>query len=132
MFEEQAYPSVQRFAEFYNLVYTFDFSSFIFIPNGETIDGDSMKIHGQSAYQYKLVFGDGCAITYKDGTEIYPNAGDIYRWEKAWPGDVMANSVAKWVPAGLYHNGTNWESMNVSDICTWYSNLNWLFRYTTC
>ena len=34
----------------------------------------------------------------------------------------MANSEAKWVPAGLYHNGTNWESLNISDICTWYCN----------
>jgi hypothetical protein len=102
-------------------VYTFDFSSFIFIPSGEIVDGDSMKIHDQSAYQYKLIFGDGCTIKYKDGTEIHPNVGDIYRWEKAWLSSIAANHTAKWVPAGLYHNGSNWENLNIADICNWYS-----------
>jgi hypothetical protein len=121
VFEDKVKESVNRFAQFYNLTYTFDFSSLLYIPNGSTVDGLSMQIDGKTSYQYKLVFGADCTITYGDDT-VSPKAGDIYRWEKAWPGDVMANSVAKWVPAGLYHNGTNWESMNVSDICTWYSN----------
>ena len=121
VFEEKALPSLKRFAEFYNLVYTFDFSSLIFIPSGETIDGNSMIINGQSAYQYKLIFGDGCTITYKDGTETHPNVGDIYRWEKAWLSSIAPNHAAKWVPAGLYHNGSNWENLNITDICNWYS-----------
>lgn len=119
VFEDKAIESVNRFAQFYNLVYTFDFSSLLYIPHGSTVDGLSMEINGKTSYQYKLVFGADCTITYGD-TSVRPKAGDIYRWEKAWPGDVMANSVAKWVPGGLYHNGTNWESLNVSDICTWY------------
>ena len=78
-------------------------------------------MNGKPSYQYKLIFGANCTIDYGDKT-VTPTAGDIYRWEKAWPADVMANSVAKWVPAGLYHNGKDWESLNISNICTWYSN----------
>lgn len=120
VFEDKAIESLNRFAQFYNLVYTFDFSSLLYIPNGTTVDGTSFTINGKTSYQYKLIFGADCTINYGNNT-IKPKAGDIYRWEKAWPADVMANSSAKWVPAGLYHNGTDWESLNVSDICTWYS-----------
>ena len=121
VFEEDAIESVNRFAQFYNLVYTFDFSSLLYIPNGSTIDGTSFIVNEKSVYQYKLLFGADCVINY-NGTEVKPNAGDIYRWEKAWPATTMANSQAKWVPAGLYHNGTNWESLNFADICNWYRN----------
>lgn len=122
VFEDAVVESVNRFAQFYNLVYTFDFSSLLYIPHGTTVDGLSMEINDKTSYQYKLVFGADCTIDYGNGNTVRPKAGDIYRWQKAWPGDVMANSVAKWVPAGLYHNGNDWESMNVSDICTWYCN----------
>lgn len=121
VFEDKAKESLVKFAQFYNLTYTFDFSSLLYIPHGTTIDGTSMEINGKPSYQYKLIFGANCTIDYGDKT-VTPNAGDIYRWEKAWPADVMANSVAKWVPAGLYHNGKDWESLNISNICTWYSN----------
>ena len=121
VFEDGVKDSVKRFAEFYNLVYTFDFSSLLYIPNGSVVDGLSMSIGEKPSYQYKLIFGADCTINY-GGKSVTPKAGDIYRWEKAWPTDVMANSQAKWVPAGLYHNGTDWESLNISDICTWYCN----------
>ena len=121
VFDDKAKESVKRFAQFYNLVYTFDFSSLLYIPNGTEIDGMSMTINDKTSYQYKLVFGADCTINY-NGKKVNPKAGDIYRWEKAWPSDVMVNSEAKWVPGGLYHNGTNWESLNISDICTWYCN----------
>lgn len=113
--------SLKKFAEFYNLVYTFDFSSLIYIKAGSTINGNSMLINDNPSYQYKLLFGPDCTITYNDKT-VTPAAGDIYRWEKAWPSDVAANSQAKWVPAGLYHNGTDWESLNIATICNWYKN----------
>lgn len=119
VFEDKAKESLKRFAQFYNLVYTYDFSSLLYIPHGTAIDGYSMEINGKTSYQYKLVFGADCTITY-GSKEVKPRAGDIYRWEKAWPGEIMSNSEAQWVPAGLYHNGTNWESLNVADICTWY------------
>lgn len=122
VFEDAVVESVNRFAQLYNLVYTFDFSSLVYIPHGTTIDGLSMEIDGKTSYQYKLIFGADCTIDYGNGNTVKPKAGDVYRWQKAWPGDVMANSVAKWVPAGLYHNGNDWESLNVSDICTWYCN----------
>ena len=121
VFEDGAKESVKKFAEFYNLVYTFDFSSLLYIPNGSVVDGLSMVINNKPSYQYKLIFGADCTINYS-GKSVTPKAGDIYRWEKAWPADIMANSEAKWVPAGLYHNGTDWESLNISDICTWYCN----------
>lgn len=121
VFEDSAIDSVKRFAEFYNLVYTFDFSSLIYIPHGSEIDGTSWTINDQTAYQYKLLFGADCTIKYGNKT-VTPKAGDIYRWEKAWPKEVMANSEAKWVPAGLYHNGTDWESLNIADICNNYRN----------
>jgi hypothetical protein len=113
--------SLKKFAEFYNLVYTFDFSSLIYIKAGSAINGNSMLINDNPSYQYKLLFGPDCTITYNDKT-VTPAAGDIYRWEKAWPSDVAANSQAKWVPAGLYHNGTDWESLNIATICNWYKN----------
>lgn len=121
VFEDKAKESLVKFAQFYNLIYTFDFSSLLYIPHRTTIDGTSMMVNGKPSYQYKLIFGDGCTIKYGDKT-VTPSAGDIYRWEKAWPSDVMANSVAKWVPAGLYHNGKDWENLNISNICTQYSN----------
>lgn len=121
VFEDKAKESLKRFAEFYNLVYTFDFSSLLYIPPHTIIDGKSMEINGKSAYQYKLVFGDNCTINYGT-TKVYPNPGDIYRWDKSWPANVASNSEAQWVPAGLYHNGTSWENLNVADICTWYCN----------
>ena len=119
VFEKEAQPSVNRFAQFYNLVYTFDFSSLLYIPYGTEIDGLSMTVNNKVAYKNKLVFGAGCTIKYGNKT-VTPKAGDIYRWEKAWPSDIMANSEAKWVPAGLYHNGTDWESLNITTICSWY------------
>lgn len=119
VFEDGAKESVKRFAQFYNLVYTFDFSSLIYIPHGTIINGLSMEIFGKTSYQYKLLFGADCVIKYGD-KEVRPEPGDIYRWEKAWPSDIMANSEAKWVPAGLYHNGTDWEPLNIATICTWY------------
>ena len=135
VFEDSAIESVNRMAQFYNLVYTFDFSSLIYIKHGTTIDGTSMVLKDlkgtpielpdgltdSPVYQYKLLFGADCTINI-NGKQIKPKAGEIYRWEKAWPTDVMANSIAKWVPAGLYHNGTDWESLNIADICNWYRN----------
>ena len=121
VFEDKAKESVNRFAQFYNLTYTFDFSSLLYIKSGTTINGLSMELDKQPIYKYKLLFGQGCTITYGDKS-ITPNPGDIYRWEKAWPNSTMADSVAKWVPAGLYHNGTDWENLNIVDICNWYSN----------
>lgn len=120
VFEDDAKESVKRFAQFYNLIYTFDFSSLLYIPHGTEIQGDSMEINGVPSYQHKLIFGPDCTIKYPDKT-VRPNAGDIYRWEKAWPSDVMKDSIAKWVPGGLYHNGKDWESLNIAQICTWYS-----------
>jgi hypothetical protein len=79
-----------------------------------------MEIDGTPIYHRKLIFGDNCTINY-GGTKVNPLPGDIYRWEKAWPNTVMANSVAKWVPAGLYHNGKDWESLNIATICNWYN-----------
>lgn len=113
--------SLKKFAEFYNLVYTFDFSSLIYIEAGSNINGYEMSINNNPSYQYKLLFGPDCTIVYGDKT-VTPAAGDIYRWEKAWPSDVAANSQARWVPAGLYHNGTDWESLNIATICNWYNN----------
>lgn len=34
----------------------------------------------------------------------------------------MANSEAKWVPAGLYYGANGWESLNIVDICNYYRN----------
>ncbi len=121
VFEDKVIESVNRFATFYNLVYTFDFSSLLYIPSGKEIDGYSLEINDKTSYQYKLVFGRDCTIKYGD-TIVTPAAGDIYRWEKAWGADIISDSKAKWVPAGLYHNSENWESLNISNICTWYSN----------
>ena len=120
VFEDKAKESLKRFAQFYNLVYTFDFSSLYYIGDDVEIDGNSMEIDGTPIYHRKLIFGDNCTINY-DGTKVNPLPGDIYRWEKAWPNTVMTNSVAKWVPAGLYHNGKDWESLNIATICNWYN-----------
>jgi hypothetical protein len=63
-------------AQFYNLVYTFDFSSLIYIKHGTTIDGTSMVLKDlkgtpielpdgltdSPVYQYKLLFGADCTI----------------------------------------------------------------------
>jgi hypothetical protein len=45
VFEDKVKESVKRFAEFYNLVYTFDFSSLLYIPHGTEIYGLSMEIN---------------------------------------------------------------------------------------
>ena len=128
VFEDGVKDNVNRFAQFYNLVYTFDFSSFLYIPHGtKDFDGESMEVYGKPSYQYKLIFGPDCTIKYKStGKTVTPKAGDIYRWDKAWPSDVKKDSVARWVPGGLYYNTTpninEWESLNITQICTWYSN----------
>ncbi len=80
-----------------------------------------MNLTGKPVYQYKLLFGADCTIKYGDKT-VQPKAGDIYRWEKAWPATVMANSEAKWVPGGLYYGANGWENLNIADICNWYRN----------
>ena len=135
VFEDKAAESLKRFAQFYNLVYTFDFSSLLYLGAGVTIDGTSMiitgddeqpvqlpmSLTGKPVYQYKLLFGADCVIKYGDKI-IQPKAGEIYRWEKAWPADIMANSEAKWVPAGLYYGANGWESLNIADICNYYRN----------
>lgn len=135
VFEDKAIESVNRFAQFYNLVYTFDFSSLLYLGADVNIDGTSMTIKdadgqpiqlpmnltGKPAYQYKLLFGADCTIKYGNKT-VTPKAGDIYRWEKAWPADVMENSESKWVPGGLYYGTNGWESLNIADICNWYRN----------
>ena len=122
VFKDGVKDSVKRFAQFYNLIYTFDFSSLLYIPHGTEIDGESMEINGITSYQYKLLFGPDCTIKYKNKT-VKPAKGDIYRWEKAWPSDVMKDSVAKWVPGGLYYDTSKneWESLNITQICSWYS-----------
>lgn len=121
VFKDSVKNNVKRFAEFYNLIYTFDFSSLLFIEPGTEINGNSSSINEKESYHNKLVFGANCTIKYNDGTIIKPKSGDIYRWEKAWPEIIVSNSSSKWVPAGLYHNGNTWESLNVADICTNYS-----------
>lgn len=119
VFKDTVKSNLKRFAEFYNLIYTFDFSSLLYIESGSTIDGFSMEINNKPSYQYKLIFGADCTINY-GGKSVTPKAGDIYRWEKAWPTNIMSNSQAKWVPGGLYHNGTDWETLNIIDICNQY------------
>ena len=124
VFEDDAKDNVKRFAQFYNLVYTFDFSSLVYIPHGTEFDGESMEINGKPSYQYKVVFGPDCTIKYKSTNKtVSPKAGDIYRWDKAWPSDVKKDSVARWVPGGLYFNtsANEWENLNIAKVCTWYS-----------
>ena len=115
-FEDSAKDNVKRFAEFYNFIYTFDFSSLRYVDFD--IDVNDPTINGVDMSKYKLVCGEGATIGGKA-----TNVGDIYRWEKAWEAGITNSSqVARWVPAGLYHNGTEWETLNVVDICNAYRN----------
>ena len=115
-FEDDAISSVNRFAEFYNLIYTFDFSSLRYVDGD--IDVNDPNINGEDMSKYKLVCGEGVRIGGKS-----TNIGDVYRWEKAWEqGITDETQTARWVPAGLYHNGTDWEMLNVVDICNAYRN----------
>ena len=119
VFTDDVKNNVKRFAEFYNLIYTFDFSSLRFV-NGE-INGYSFNVDGEDMYKYKLVCGPSTVIKYGKN-EIRPKEGDIYRWEKSWEVGITSKSQARWVPAGLYHNGEEWESLNIADICNNYVN----------
>lgn len=121
-FKEKTIKSLNIFAQFYNLVYTFDFSSLVYIEDGTTINGNDFSNDGLTSYQYKLVFGSGCTIEYDDNTTINPAPGDVYRWEKAWNTDTVKDSVSKWVPAGLYYDGDEWTKLNIVDLCNQYSN----------
>lgn len=120
VFKDKVVESLNRYAQFYNLVYTFDFSSLLYIPDSTTIDGYSLNIDGQTVYHKKLIFGEGCTITYGSNS-VRPKQGDIYRWDKAWAQNIVSDSKAQWVPAGLYHNGTTWETLNIVTICENYS-----------
>lgn len=123
-FEEKAKVSVKRFAEFYNLIYKFDFSSLVSLPKGpgqfdptieeQTINGITIKGYN------KIVFNDGWVI----GNDPI-NAGNIYRWEKNWSDDVKGNAPrqGRWVPAGLFYNDKldKWDDLNIYDICNEYT-----------
>jgi hypothetical protein len=128
-FEEKAKVSLNRFAEFYNLIYKYDFSSLVFIPANTTIILDSEKgiedtngnILGKT--YNKIVFGDDCFVKLSgDSTATKVNPGDIYRYDKRWEENIIgAPQVSKWVPAGLtYTNGT-WDTLNIYDLCNEYS-----------
>ena len=132
-FEDKAKVSLNRFAEFFNYIYKFDFSSLIFIPNKTTVDitsdvaegttivnGVSTVVNTGAQTYNKLVFGDDCYITINGNTQAV-NPGDIYRWEKGWEDGLNAPTESKWVPAGLYYTNNSWESLNIYDICNEYT-----------
>lgn len=135
-FKDKAKISLNRFAEFYNLVYKYDFSSLVFIPHNTVIDlssplaeghplGDSSLIQSYAQNYNKLVFGDGCYVKLTSMSDpISVNAGDIYRWEKEWPIESRysnAPHTSRWVPAGLYYNNGQWDSLNIYDVCNEYT-----------
>ena len=130
-FEEKAKISLSRFAEFYNYIYKYDFSSLVFIPNRTTIIAESSEAEDTNGNIYaknynKLVFGDDCQIkiTTDKGSElINVKAGDIYRWEKEWGSDVSGDAprISRWVPAGLYYSNNTWDNLNIYEICNEYT-----------
>ncbi len=130
-FEEKAKISLNRFAEFYNYIYKYDFSSLVFIPNGSTIDvtdSHATVVNNQGTVLFscenynKLVFGDDCSVS-DNGVITNVNPGDIYRWEKGWASDVIGTNVpsSKWVPAGLYYNSGKWDTLNIYAVCNEYT-----------
>lgn len=128
-FEEKAKVSLNRFAEFYNLIYKYDFSSFVFIPANTTIILDSEQgikdSNGKKLGETynKIVFGDDCFVKLASDSAVTAVApGDIYRYDKLWSSEIVgAPQKSKWVPAGLtYTNGT-WDTLNIYDLCNEYS-----------
>jgi hypothetical protein len=126
-FSDKAKVSLNRFAEFFNYIYKYDFSSLVFVPNNAVInitedspiDITTGSPIGAQTYN-KLVFGDNCKIVINN-EEIPVNPGDIYRWEKGWEDGLNAPTTSKWVPAGLYYTNNTWESLNIYDICNEYT-----------
>ena len=120
-FKDKAKVSLNRFAEFFNYIYKFDFSSLVFVPNGTVVDITDDDPVGAQTYN-KLVFGDDCKILVNKEEQLV-NPGDIYRWEKGWEDNLNAPTTSKWVPAGLYYDTIKgaWESLNIYDICNEYT-----------
>lgn len=107
-FEDDVLNSLKKFREFYDLVYTLDFT-FVFEQGNVTTpapDWDKAKKH--------LV----AANTFTINGESVPNhkRGDVYRW------DPLNNT---WVRAGLFYNHditNDWDRLNYVNYLKIYTN----------
>lgn len=103
--------SLHHFVDFYNHCYTYDFTNLKPNPN-------------EDAYKFELFtkydLDDHRIYMIRNNTEIFDkdaqgnvvkvdtaNMLDTYRWD---------SRIDKWVPAGLHHDGSNWEKFNLKTV----------------
>lgn len=98
--------SLRYFVDFYNNCYQYDFTNLIANPNS-----DSSKFNLTDDYKStdKRIYMTQDADLYQ-GDERTGNTAkfaDVYRW------DIINK---RWVPAGLHHNGSDWQTFNLAKI----------------
>ena len=107
--------SLHHFVEFYNNCYTYDFTNLM--PNPNT-DKSKFQVFNKYGLDDHRIFMDRSNVSIEDKNDkgeivTIGTAAmfDTYRWD---------SRINKWVPAGLHHDGTKWETFNLKTV---YSNI---------
>lgn len=98
--------SLPYFVQFYNNCYQYDFTNLLENPDPSL---NKFDITNDYSNADKRIYMSQTTTILENGqdTGIKANPLDVYRWDFV---------LKKWVPAGLHHDGINWETYNLQKV----------------
>ena len=103
--------SLDHFVEFYNNCYLYDFTNLKPNPNSNK---EKFELFNKYGLEDHRIYMTRNTVNLYDKNESNEDvqvgtaaAFDVFRWD---------SRINKWVPGGLHHNGTKWNSLNLKTV----------------